>query len=331
MFFFRADASSEIGMGHIMRCLSIADALSPYTQVLFILADNTAQSIIEHRGYKTFILGSDYRDMENELPLWPPGLPDCVIIDSYYVTVNYLSSIKRRAKVVYIDDLAAFPYPVDILVNYNAYGLLLDYQDLYSGCAPKLLLGPQFAPLRAMFCSIDRRIQPDRVRDILVSTGGADPLHLALDFAKLKQEKYIFHLLLGPLNGDKAEIKTIAAQNNSIVLHENITDMRSLISRCDLAVSAAGSMLYELCACGVPVVTFISADNQIIGAEAFQRLGMAINSGDLRELDCPAHLLLNQVDLLAHDFQQRIQMGAKMQEMIDGYGATRIVKAILQG
>jgi len=64
---------------------------------------------------------------------------------------------------------------------------------------------------------------------------------------------------------------------------ENVQDMRGLICSMDLIVSAAGSTLYEICACGVPLITFVTADNQIRGAEAFSSLGLAVNIGDLRE------------------------------------------------
>ena len=68
MILFRADGNASIGSGHIMRCLSIADAFKrKQKDSLFVLADKTFQSLVKERGYVTYILESDYRDMDSEL------------------------------------------------------------------------------------------------------------------------------------------------------------------------------------------------------------------------------------------------------------------------
>ena len=81
--------------------------------------------------------------------------------------------------------------------------------------------------------------------------------------------------------------------------------MRALILSMDICVSAAGSTLYEICACGVPLITYILADNQIPGAGTFEKSGLAVNCGD------------------------RVEVGKRMQEMIDGYGAERLVRQLM--
>lgn len=88
MIVFRADANKNIGMGHIMRCLSVADAATKSgLRCLFILADESVSALVQERGYKAIILNSDYENMEEEC--WPKIKADLVIIDSYYVTPVY--------------------------------------------------------------------------------------------------------------------------------------------------------------------------------------------------------------------------------------------------
>ena len=114
----------------------------------------------------------------------------------------------------------------------------------------------------------------------------------------------------------------------------------------DICVSAAGSTIYEICACGVPLITYILADNQISGAETFEKLGLAVNCGDLRSAavnisdsltlvskskseNNSAEIILTAVERLAEEYEYRVQVGKLMQEMIDGYGAERLVSATL--
>ena len=333
-FFIRADANPDIGMGHVMRCLSIVDALrSSKQEVIFILADNTVESLIKSRGYNTFVLHTDYRNMSSELSLWPQKQkPDAIIVDSYFVTASYLTSLKQRtrAKIIYIDDLASFPYPIDVLVAYNVYSNFQTYEKLYGlRKLPCLIFGLSYAPLRSMFQNVPPREQSQNVQNILISTGGADFLHLAKQFLLYSlPQQFTYHLLVGSLNTDKEEILHLAAGRSNIIIHENVSDMRNLIEKMDIAISAAGSTLYEICACGVPLITYVLADNQLPGAEAFARLGLAINVGDLRTEPSPIEKIITALNSLATDYNRRSSMGAKMQSLIDGKGATRLAQSI---
>jgi len=236
---------------------------------------------------------------------------------------------------------------VDILVNYNAYAESDTYAKLYRGLKePNFILGPRYAPLRSMFKEIEKKVQPKRVENILISTGGADELHLSLAIVRYLVEQgnadKTYHILLGAMNTDKKEIELLAG--DSIVLHENIIDMKSLIANCDLAISAAGSTLYEICACGVPLITFSVADNQILGADAFERIGLGENIGDLRDPDSinpkqdmsgsleksAVNRIMYAAQELSSNYEKRVKMGVKMQTMVDGFGADRIGIRIME-
>lgn len=360
VIYIRADANPNIGMGHIMRCLSIADAFHRLgSSPVFLLADENVLPIITDRGHKAIVFHSDYKNMEAELPLWKSqGIfsADLIIVDSYFATEGYLKPLKAKVgktgKLVYLDDLVSYPYPVDILVNYNAYAKLSAYESLYESAMtdmPQFILGCSFAPLRSMFRGVSKKKQPEKVRNILISTGGSDGLHLTVSLicALLKKEsknQSIFHFLLGTMNTDKDEIRALVQGKNNLILHENVSDMRGLLEMMDLAVSAAGSTLYEICACGVPLMTYTIADNQIPGAEAFCSLGLAMNIGDLRELAAAGssaavsgrlaasavEQIVSAVEERSLDHKWRMEVGHKMQEMIDGFGADRMVKKILE-
>nr|MCR5748365.1 hypothetical protein [Lachnospiraceae bacterium] len=334
MILFRADGNSSVGSGHIMRCLSIADAAKDKgIECLFVTAGNEFSGIIEKRGFKDIVLGTDYRDMDSELEKLEEIIlerkPEVVFVDSYFVTEAYLSSLKKTAhevrtevneveetvqevreavrdvnrqgggKLVYIDDVLSFPYPCDVLINYNIYAEREKYLELYQGKEktgiPEMLLNTEYAPLRKEFRPDNiiadkpvRNMNEDRalndnsvsnvniesddneVADILVSTGGADSEHLMIELVRAVKKigcDRVFHFVVGAANEDKKEIYGEALGEKNIVLHENVTQMAELMRSCKVAISAAGSTLYELCATKVPTITYILADNQMPGAD----------------------------------------------------------------
>ena len=344
-----------------MRCLSIADAMAANTSqptivsgknsIKFVLADEGITDLIRNRGYEPIVLNTPYDRIEEEIPVWEELAPsidaDLIIVDSYFVTDQYLTYLREEVgRVCYIDDVLSFPYPTDILINYNAYANLPDYQELYEGCEdkPEFIFGVEYAPLRSSFIGVERREQREEVKDVLLSTGGSDELHIALSFVKYlcdqQPDGRTYHILLGAMNQDKPAIREMAEKMDRIVLHENVQDMRGLICSMDVIVSAAGSTLYEICACGVPLITFSTADNQVPGATAFSSLGLAINIGDLREpesrtvmsgtLDPSAiDRIVRAAKVLAEDLNTRVMMAKKMQSIIDGRGATRLAHKLL--
>ena len=338
MIIFRADGNSKIGSGHIMRCLSLADAAGERGMACcFVTAGSEFQNIIQEREYKCVVLGTDYTDMEAELPTLKKVLADekadAIVVDSYFATEAYLNALRPFGKLIYIDDLAAFAYPVDMLVNYNIYAPDIGYEELYAQKKkPLLLLGPQYAPLRREFQNGDFRRPNGNVKNVFVSTGGADAEHIALQFIqylKLRREpQYTFHVLLGAMNQDREEIENLAWNVPNVVIHQNVRDVRELMCSCDAALSAAGSTLYELCACGVPIITYILADNQATGAKRFANRGLALLTGDVRKNAdfCPA--LLDKLDELARDVELRAAMAERAYRVVDGKGAGRVIKEV---
>lgn len=328
MIFIRADGNPIIGTGHIMRCLSLADALREQDmEATFVTAEPYFQNLIRTCGYSCVVLRTAYDHMEEELSVFLPLLerdrPELVILDSYFVTPKYMEAIKKVSKLLYIDDLNAFDYPADAVVNYNIYGPELPYPQ-----NKKYFLGPRYAPLRKEFQGLGRRIFRERAENVLISTGGTDQYHVALRCAEYlwehhSSEDMIFHFVLGAMNRDVAELEGIAGELSFIRLHRQVTDMCSLMMQCDMAASAAGTTLYELCACGLPTVTYILADNQIQGAQAFQRAGLMPCVGDVREGNRFIEHIFTELKKL-NRVEVRSKISCQMQVLVDGKGACRL-------
>lgn len=340
MIIFRADGNAKVGSGHVMRCLSIADAARQAgEECVFVTASDYFQPVIMKRGYTNYVLHTDYRDMESEdfLPAFNLCAPSVLFVDSYFATVKYLVKMKERCqkigiKLVYIDDMFMFPYPCDMVLNYNIYAREDDYRELYTGQSmPQLLLGTVYTPLRMEFQNLPVRRIEQEVNGIFVSTGGADPEHMAVELVRQARfRNYTFHFVMGTLNGDKEKLYKLSEGYENIIIHENVTSMSSLMQSCDVAISAAGSTLYELCATQTPTVTYVLADNQKPGAEEFSSYGLMKNCGDVRELgnrELAKRLVDSAIDL-ANDCEERSRIARKMRIVVDGRGAERICMEI---
>lgn len=350
MILFRADGNPHIGSGHIMRCLSIADESNVFGhQCVFITADNINETFIMSHGYDNIVLHSDYRDMSKEVMMMDKIvkdiMPSVLFVDSYYVSYTYLSDMKKiceetKCKLVYIDDILKFPYPCDILLNYNIYGIdkEKEYKQMYRKVkkkVPVLLLGTSYVPLRNEFQNIPERIVREHATDILISTGGADPEHVSEKIAKyivMNNKNLIdfhFHFIIGAMNPDKDNIEKITGGIENVTLYYNLKSISGLMQNCDLAISAAGSTLYELCATQTPTITYILADNQVLGAEGFERQGIIQCVGDVRELECfLPEKLMSAMRNLAGEYKERVGISQLQRNIVDGRGAYRIIEQL---
>ena len=336
---FRVDGNNIIGWGHVMRSLSIASAANYLgVECFFICADDEMKGIIEKRGFSVFVLNSDFDNLVNELDLLVDLInreqPNYLFVDSYYVSNEYFDEIKKHVKTVYIDDVFDFPYNVDYLVNYNIYAYEAKYRDLYkNNNIPKLILGPKYAPLRDEFKNVFKEYR-DEVKSVFVSTGGSDEHGIVLKIInKLCESDYLvkgidYHFIIGGFEPDKDVIYDLAKQYCWIKLHEQVNNMSEIMKGCDVAVSAAGSTLYELCACGVPTVTYVFADNQINGADEFSRLGLMISAGDIRKTSYECDSILYSLRKIIEDSEMRTSISNKMKNVVDGNGAERIIKRL---
>lgn len=379
MVVIRADANSKIGMGHVMRCLSVADALLKRgEEVLFVTADDTPVPLLTKKGVPYRVLHTDYADMEAELPeLWevlrelPQGAesPDAtlaqkntsILVDSYYVTEKYLAALKKRITTIYMDDIYAFSYPVDMLINYNIYGEEMGYEKDAAFADTKLLLGTEYVPLREEFSAgagyaqsrkelsaetenvtpaedrLHQTAEQGRTADggILITTGGSDSFNLAgqllmeaMKYDALKEKKY--HVVSGSLNPHIGELQALAQKHENIHIHCNVTNMAELMAESEVALSAGGSTLYELCAMGVPVIAFSFAENQERLVQTFVKRGIAQYGGNYRtDGNKMIQNTIAGLETLLEDENLRTEYRKKARTLVDGKGAERIAEALL--
>lgn len=335
----RVDANEKIAMGHVMRCLSIAKCLkSKGEQVIFWTSGDYASDFIRENGFECNELEYDYCSKEEEVNALIDSLKnksvDKLLIDSYQVTQKYLEQLHSDFQIIYLDDLNAFCYPADLIINYTYNVSKKIYEKWKYAENTKFLLGREYVPLRPQFKNvmIDTTMP---VNTILITTGGADEQNMILEILHClsgSQYEGIQKLVVaGKFYSHMEELKKIAEKDETIQIHYNVNNMAELMKKSNIAISAGGTTLAELCACGIPTICFSVADNQLYGTRAYADDGIVIYAGDVRKSkENVLNNIVKSLEEMIGNVSVRMQFGNKAHEMIDGNGAERIAEHILQ-
>jgi len=339
MFVIRGDGNAHIGAGHLMRCLTIADALAHRTSgqadIMFICGDDqSGQLAADH--FRVQVLHTDYQDMEAELPVLVQLLSNVdeqivFLIDSYYVTPRYIEEIKRLGYVFLLDDMGKQPFPADAVINYNAFADKAVYRELYQGMQTELHIGSSYIPLRPQFLHTGCQIR-EKVSDVLITTGGGDSENIGGSILEgIYDETLNYHLITGRYHPYYNILKTWEKNHNNVTIYHDVKDMASLMAKCDLAVTAGGTTIYELAAVGVPFICFSYADNQKaltawVGETTYT--GQKIISGYAGDWHEDKDMVMERISkwcqVMKNDIQKRQLWADAFKNMVDGHGAERI-------
>lgn len=337
--YIRVDGNEIIATGHVMRCLSIAEQLRELGfEVIFIVADARSRELIQSRNFQMQVLNSVWNDLDQETEQLCDYIKQhtvsVLLLDSYYVTKEYLQKLSQYTKIVYIDDLFRFDYTVHTLINYSAFAESERYRELYrrENRMPEMLLGSAYIPLRKEFVYQPYRMH-ESVRKVLITTGGTDQLNVAgnildkvIEHGALMQLEY--HVIIGCFNQNKEHLYALGQQNPNIQLHENVTNMADWMRDCDIAISAGGTTLYELCACGIPTICLEVADNQEGAVNWEQNDYMQYAGNAYKDMESCLKNCIEALYMYNGHPEIRERRSKRMQELVDGNGAGRIAEYI---
>lgn len=295
----RADSSTLIGTGHIMRCLTLADKLRKkgcaVTFVCQALPGNINNLIVTN-GFTLQVIPAAVKDCgsfdwerdaaETASIIGQSGAVAWLIVDHYRLDWRWQQKIHSRVgKIMVIDDLADRKHDCDILLDQNFYPNL-EYR--YRGLVPeacRCFLGPRYSLLREEFLKLQdkMRIRDGKVRRILVFFGGSDPTNETMKaLAAIKESKLsavAVDVVVGGANSQKDEVRRFCDTMTNTVFHCQINNMAELMDKADLAIGAGGSTTWERCYIGLPCLTIIIADNQAETTAAVAGYGAVWNMG----------------------------------------------------
>lgn len=354
---FRTDANPQIGTGHLMRCLVLADALAAAgARCLFLCRGaglGPAAARIATAGHELYPLPEAAAVPRDGLAhsAWLPhgqardaelclGIlakqprADWLVVDHYALDARWQTPLRQAAhRLLVIDDLADRRHDCDLLVdqNFHAAGAAR-YQGLLPAAAGRLcgpryaLLRPDFARLRA--AGLDHRPTGDG-RRLLVLFGGADQADLTgRTVGVLADLGYAgpVDVVAGPLYVGIDALKNRLAALPAATLHVNPPHVAELMATADLAVGSPGVTSWERCALGLPTVAIATADNQEAMAEALAREGAHLYLG--RQETVSDRDLAAAIGLLAGNASARRHMAEAAARLTDGGGAQRVARRL---
>ena len=252
-----------------------------------------------------------------------------LVVDSYYVTEKYLKAVSRLASVLLLDDMGERAWPVDGILNYNAFAEPEYYRSLYAAASKEPLygIGSSFVPLRSQFQDVPYKIR-ETVQNVLITTGGGDSDNIAGQiWENLYQEDVAYHVVIGRFNPYFSWWEEQAAASR-LYLHTDVQDMAGLMAQCDLAVTAGGTTIYELAAVGVPFLCFSYAENQEALTEYIGRKQIAGYCGAWHKGKEAVLEALKTQMAVCRSKAVREHMSEKEKRMTDGDGAVRCVELI---
>lgn len=327
---FRLDSGKSIGLGHLIRCTSLADELLKVkdVKVYFILRNKIKELVPFEFIYlnKEYITDSgsyNFPDICDELEELKAIIShykiDWLIVDHYGAANSYFEQISPFIKrLICIDDSMKREILADVIINGNIYGLNADY-----GKIPLQLLGGEYTLLRSQFGEVSRRIINRHVKKVYITSGGADPLGFCFKIAKtLYKTKQEIRVIIGS-DFDESYVSLI--KSLKVFIHRNV-NMKKCMLEADLFITSGGSTLYELAVCGTPSISFCLADDQKLVAASIWQKGISINAGSFNEYNEDKFMAAyNQV---VNDFNLRKIISSNGQQLISSNGAKNVVREL---
>lgn len=356
---FRVDSGNHIGMGHVMRCLTLAHEFKILGwAIFFITKDHLGffEELISNQ-YPIFILNGGLKE---ELPLelknhyqswlgenWESDLEktnqilaklrmvDLVVLDHYAIDEKY-ERLLLCNKVLVIDDLMTRDHYCDYLLNQNSSSDRDIYKCLTSEKKSHLFLGPTFSLLRREFSvfrelSEKKRKHDFRIKNILVFFGGGDIcndcIRLAHSLSEKELTQYNFTFILSKSHETFIELSNWASQHQEILkIIPFVENMAKVMTEHDFFIGAGGATSWERVCLGIPSAIVSVADNQIKISESLSELGLVYYLGEDHNVDTSLWRDFFEKKIIQYEMFQ--EMSRRCFNFIDGNGACRVATEI---
>lgn len=336
----RVDASRTIGTGHLMRCLSLAEAWHDVGgSCTFAMAESLPAIDERLRGKGMGLakidaeVGSD-EDAARTVGLAEGSSPAWVVLDGYRFSAGYQERIKAaRVRLLVIDDYGhAGRYAADLILDQN----LSARADLYRQRAARsrLLLGTRYVLLGHTFRARRPRLRTGPARHLLVTIGGVDPLNVTEKILRtllnMRDSGIEVRAIVGSGNPNAERLEAaVGTSRDRIELVRDPPDMAELMDWADLAIAAAGTTAWELAYLGVPALLLSTAENQRELAASLAAAGAARDLGTQDTLT--ETKAADAIRELEESIRDREAMSQRGRALVDGQGVSRVVTEMRAG
>ncbi|HLF07214.1 MAG TPA: UDP-2,4-diacetamido-2,4,6-trideoxy-beta-L-altropyranose hydrolase, partial [Thermoplasmata archaeon] len=335
----RADAGPDVGGGHALRCLALAQEWrSRGGTAAFLISDGSLglEGRLRSEGFDVKTVAAAAGSPEDAAltaESVAAGSARWLILDGYRFGAEYQRvAVPEGVRLLCVDDSGRQrAHAADLLVDQNLGAERGEYPNARG--STRLLLGTRYAMLRREFVEPAESARsgggPARV---LVTLGSSDPtgstINMARALASLGPGSAQAKIAISSWNPGIEQVKlAIDDANIKIVLEVDPLNMAQLMRWADLALSAAGSTCWELCRCGLPSLLIAVAENQRPLAERLSRIGFAVDLG--WHADIQEETIKRELVILLGDPERLRSMASVGQRLVDGQGSARVVDAML--
>ena len=353
----RVDASTQMGHGHVMRCLALADALREESVDVFFVSrqhEGHLCNLIEDRGFTVFPLPVSARERDDRQPLahaeWLGGVWSAdanqtreairsfgqpvqwLVVDHYALDSRWETYMRDSTeKIMVIDDLADRVHDCDLLLDQN---LIAGGGNRYSNRVPagsRVILGPKYALVRSDFAELRERLPPRKgpIGRILVSMGGVDSENLTgqvlAALSAVGNRNIEVDVVLSTRAPHFASVRRHVEAHPNLHLHSDLPTLAPLMAGADLGVGGGGGTSWERLCLGLPSLIVSMASNQRAVADALHRDGLAIWLGNGEEV---SDAVLTQAlgSLMESGLDE--DWSVRCFNVVDGRGAQRVSTAL---
>jgi UDP-2,4-diacetamido-2,4,6-trideoxy-beta-L-altropyranose hydrolase len=331
---FFADAGAAVGGGHVMRCLTLAEALGRAGAVCAFATTPEAAAVLDAFAPKALArlavpageVGGAVAAAAEAVRAWGAR---AVVLDHYGAGLAEEAALRRAAPMLVVLDDLKRPHACDLVLDSSLGRSAADYPGLAALTGPAFaLVRPAFAASRAE--SLARRARGGAVARLLIGLGLTDVGAITgrvVDAVLPTLGEVGVDVVVGAGAASLSGLRHLAARDPRLALHVDTPDMAALTARADLAIGAGGSSVWERCCLGLPALTLVLADNQRANSDALARTG-AVLTLDATAADFDARLALAVGGLVA-DPGLRARMSAAAAGLCDGLGAERVAARML--
>jgi spore coat polysaccharide biosynthesis predicted glycosyltransferase SpsG len=317
----RTLGGKAIGYGHYYRCLSLAKAIQLIEKDIDIifLVNQELENLISKTKFK-FMISNDL-DEDNKKIYRLYG--NLFIFDSYLGNNEYLKEIKKRFKLMLIDDNndiydSSIP---DIIYNGNIYSQKLNYND-YQGQLK--LLGSKYLIMKEEYWNISSTEHTDR-KGILVTTGGTDEYEISLKIIdEIKDLNSKIKVIIGPGYKENyiKKIKNLNKENMELIYKPD--SLKDYIASSEIIITAGGSTVYEILSQRRIPIIFSMADNQDLICRELNLMGVEF-LGKYPKIE------YNRLKQIIYKLQlKRSKLSGNIFNMINNRGAILVAKEIIR-
>ena len=320
---FRADASVTQGSGHLMRCLTLAEAVRDRGhEAVFVSAISAVGWLAEHlaaTGFDVHPAVADELDAGAVLALDP----DWVVVDSYRIDAGAISGLAARAHVLAVVDGETRGIDAALYLDQN-----LGAERQPPPATGTMLAGARFALVRGEIVA-QRRPEPEALRRpprVTAFIGGTDPTGVIVGVAaQLAVVRAEFELTIVTPEAWHRGVRAALGSRAATVLAPT-PELPALLGDADVIVSAAGTSAWDVCTLGIPALFIGVVDNQSASLAEVVERGLALGI-DLGEGE-PVELVAGHLGRLLSDASLRRDLSARCLRLFDGRGAQRVVEAM---